>query len=307
MQKTEGMILTNLGNQMISQALSQGLALIFTKISIGDGELGVLENPKELSNLKKNFKDIQISSIDSETVGEVRIRGAFTNKGFTQTFHWGEIGIFAKVGNEGTEKLYSYCNFGLDTEPIIMDDGTNIVERVIDTYNIIKDTANYTAVINSSIFATINDLKDSFNSVLTKITESFISPFLKGAPTATTPELGDNSARIPTTSWVRNAMGNIMETLGFVYNTNAGTNKGGYIQFPSCFKNFKIQWSLLYTDTSGFVTWTFPISFSYGGLVSGTNYSGGYTNIMTTPSNTLTSAQLKANGQYSIMAIAVGF
>lgn len=169
MQKTEGMILTNLGNQMISQALAQGLALIFTKISIGDGELGVLENPKELSNLKKYFKDIQISSIGSETVGEVRIRGAFTNKGFTQTFHWGEIGIFAKVGNEGTEKLYSYCNFGLDTEPIAMDDGTNVVERIIDTYNIIKDTANYTAIINSSIFATIKDLQDSSNSLTNTI------------------------------------------------------------------------------------------------------------------------------------------
>lgn len=164
-----GMILTNNGQELITQALL-GRTLSFTKVKIGEGILSG-QNEKELTELISPYKEIDLTSIEKKGDGIARVRVAFSNEGFPRVVNFREVGVFAKIDDE-VEVLYSYENYGDAVESIPADDGLNIVEKIIDTMNYVDDADNVTAIIDkSAVYATMVDLEETQSALGTGISE----------------------------------------------------------------------------------------------------------------------------------------
>lgn len=173
-----GMILTNNGQELLTQALL-GRTLSFTKVKIGEGILSG-QTEKELTELISPYKEIDITSIAKVGEGLTRIRVAFSNEGFPRVVNFREVGVFAKINDE-VEVLYSYENYGDAVESIPADDGVNIVEKIIDTINYVDDADNVTAIIDkSAVYATMVDLEEAQSTLGTGISELNESKLEKG-------------------------------------------------------------------------------------------------------------------------------
>lgn len=97
-------VITDLAQTRVNEAINANQPLIFTKLSIGKGkQVGDL---KKVSSLKTHFMDL---SVAKELQGETtKLFSRLSNEGFVDEAHITELGIFAKVGNAGTEFLYMY-------------------------------------------------------------------------------------------------------------------------------------------------------------------------------------------------------
>ena len=162
-----GMILTNAGQELITQALL-GKTLTFTKVKIGEGILSG-QNEKELTELISPYKEIDISKVEKAGKGLTKVRVVFSNEGFQRVVNFREVGVYAKIDDE-VEVLYSYENYGDAVESIPADDGINIVEKIIDTMNYVDDADNVTAIIDkSAVYATMVDLEEAQSAICIEI------------------------------------------------------------------------------------------------------------------------------------------
>lgn len=149
MGQYSGMLLTNDGKNLQAQAQS-GLALIITKVALGDGLPVQGENYETFTALKNQIKTFNIQDIQVTGDGQSRVRCVITNDALSTGFFVREIGIFAKIGQSGTEKLYSYTNAGTQAD-FLPAKGVNIVEQTLDTYIVIGNATNVTAVIDDRV------------------------------------------------------------------------------------------------------------------------------------------------------------
>lgn len=140
-------IFTNLG-LALQQKAELGAALSFTKIGLGDGELGSQTIP-ELTALIHEVKTLDINKLKMLTNGTVAIGGMLSNQNISTGFYWRELALFATDPDVG-EILYCYGNAGALAE-YIPAGGTEIVEKQIDVLAIIGNAANVSAVINESL------------------------------------------------------------------------------------------------------------------------------------------------------------
>ena len=152
-------LLTNLGLDLLAQAQT-GEELIFTKVHLGDGEL-TGENIEELTSLLSDKMQVGLQSIKQTDTGKVRIRFVFSSEDVVSNFFVREIGLYAKIGEEGEEQLYAYTNAGNLADYLSKDNVGD--ETMIDIDVIIGNAANVTAVVSSGIYATVKDLEDHNN------------------------------------------------------------------------------------------------------------------------------------------------
>ncbi|GMB01083.1 discoidin domain-containing protein [Pelosinus sp. IPA-1] len=154
-----GMILTTAGLNLQAQAQLGG-ELIITKICVGDGLLADGESYDSLTALKKQIMSLGIQDMAVTGDGQSRIRALMTNDSITTGFFVREVGVFAKIGAEGTETLYSYTNAG-DKADYLPSKGINVVEEVLEVYIIVGNAQNVTCTINDRVtLATKQDLHD---------------------------------------------------------------------------------------------------------------------------------------------------
>lgn len=143
-----GLILTNKGR--ILQAKAQtGIQLNFTRIAVGDGELGS-SSILDMKALKHQIKSLEITKIQVLTDGKAKLGCILTNENLQEGFYWREVGIFAQDPDLG-EILYCYGNSGVNSEYIPATGGADIVEKQIDIVTIVGNATNVSATLNSSI------------------------------------------------------------------------------------------------------------------------------------------------------------
>lgn len=161
MAEYPSIVLTNSGLDMIAESQA-GQNLIFTKLKIGDGTLGTGESIAALTALKSPKLDIPIQGFLNQGNGQVRLRYLVDNSGVAvnQGFFMREVGIYAKIGETGAEKLYAYTNGGNKVD-WIPDKNTPIDAQIFDIFVLIGNASNVTVVINgSATYATVLDLTE---------------------------------------------------------------------------------------------------------------------------------------------------
>lgn len=167
--RTDGAIITNAGQELLSYALANNKQVNFTKVKLGKGDVNTFDEAKKLTDVVSFYKQIPITSIARNNAGIVRIRSSFTNADFPLQVVLKEIGVFAVVEGK-SEVLFGYVNDG-EGESFPPGSSGNIVERVRDIYVGVSTTTQVTAVVDRSVvYATIYDLDEEIAKCAKKIT-----------------------------------------------------------------------------------------------------------------------------------------
>ncbi|MBX4259724.1 hypothetical protein KTC96_24680 (plasmid) [Clostridium estertheticum] len=104
------MSITNAGQILYTKAQA-GKPIVFTKLSIGSGQIGT-QNPATLTNLVQSKFDILISSIIPNTLAQsAAISGTINNANILEAAYICEIGLWAMDPDVGLI-LYSYASAG---------------------------------------------------------------------------------------------------------------------------------------------------------------------------------------------------
>lgn len=148
------------------QAKAQaGTALKFTKMQLGDGELGS-QAIAAMTGLVNPLITVGVSSVKAGN-NYATVKSNFSNSGLTTGFYWREIGVFAadpeKPNDRNSDILYCYANAGSLAE-YIPAAGSEIVEKIISIPCIIGDAENVSAKVASEIYATKDELNEHIDN-----------------------------------------------------------------------------------------------------------------------------------------------
>lgn len=148
------------------QAKAQaGTALKFTKMQLGDGELGS-QAIAAMTGLVNPLITVGISDVKAGN-NYATVKSNFSNSELTTGFYWREIGVFAadpeKPNDRNSDILYCYANAGSLAE-YIPAAGSEIIEKIISIPCIIGDAENVSAQVASEIYATKEALKEHIDN-----------------------------------------------------------------------------------------------------------------------------------------------
>jgi hypothetical protein len=153
-----GLILTNKGRALQAK-VQAGAILHFTRIGVGDGNLGSQSIP-DLNALISEKKSLAITKLKTQSGGKAVVGGVLSNQDVTVGFYFREIGLFAQDPDVG-EILYCYANAGAGAEYIAPGGGPDVIEKTIDIIAITANAATVTATLDSSlVYASQEDLQD---------------------------------------------------------------------------------------------------------------------------------------------------
>lgn len=158
MAKYPNIKLTQKGLDMAINA-DKSKKLIYTKIGIGDGKLEENEDILKLTAMKSRKIYADIADINNDTNNQVTLETVVSNKVVNDGFYARQIGIYAKLGEDGEEVLYGYANAG-DEADYMPDKTQPIDELKLRITLIVGNVDNVTAIVNSSIiFITLADCR----------------------------------------------------------------------------------------------------------------------------------------------------
>lgn len=147
MAQFPGLTFTKTGYEMITRAAS-GLTddqLIITKAKLGSGVFN--GDIRSLTDLVTPKLDVSLSAYKSLGNGQIEYTFTYDNKSIFAGFPHREVGIYAKNGAAGIEKLIAYSNAG-DNYSYISDVSKPIPIQTMKLILSVGDTQNMTAVVN---------------------------------------------------------------------------------------------------------------------------------------------------------------
>lgn len=247
--------MTTEGLNMIAKASSGNTEdrLIITKVKLGDG---VSEgNIRDYTDVISSKKEVTLAEWEDRGDGRFRYTFIYNNEGVKTGFYHREIGLFAKNGDSGTEKLIAYSNAG--SYPGYIDDETKEIPYQRLMINIgVGDTDNVSGQVDVSNAVTI-EMLDEHNT--DENAHSNLIKRLFGSATATM-----DSVKNSIQEWCKESIASIfgiasatqtnvknkileyaqeqinswLETLGIRYNIA----QNGYICLGKLFGDAIIQW-----------------------------------------------------------------
>mgnify|MGYP000886063794 CR=1 FL=1 len=149
-------VTTNQGKNMVTESIRTHSAIIFTKISLGDGLLNG-ETIETMTGLKHRLLDGNVPKINHLGNGEIEAVSTVSNSGLTAGFFARELGLFAKLGEEGEEQLFAYTNAGSNASYI--PPNTSVDEKMLGIQLGVGDAivqVNY----QSHLYITYEQLED---------------------------------------------------------------------------------------------------------------------------------------------------
>jgi len=275
-------LITNAGLDLIAEANAQGEALIFTKVKLGDGSLPEGQSIQTMTALISPKLESELTS-GSVKNGQAKLRFSVENSGLDEGFFAREVGVFAKVGEEGTETLYAYTNGGNYVDYIPNKD-VPIDAQIMDVYIVTGNAATVQIQVDSAAYATVLDLEEhntgSDSHPLT--IDDTIVPTSDSAPMPTilnnianmlksiSGETGWKSVPAKSLASLVSALstGITVAADGTFSNPTLGITglmaKNGYICFGKNFGGLILQWgySSVIVAANGEAHLTFPVSFT---------------------------------------------
>ena len=162
MAQFPGLSLTVQGNKMILKS-STGKTedrLIITKAVIGDGQLTA--SIDGLTEIVSKKLEIGLSQVKEVANGQMQLQFNFDNRNVANGFYWREVGLYAKNGDSGEEKLIGYSNAkGLTS---YIPDKTNIIpmQRLVIALGV-GDNPNVKGEVDFSSAITLEQLEEAIN------------------------------------------------------------------------------------------------------------------------------------------------
>lgn len=264
------------GSNLLVEAIKSKKPLIFTRISLGDGTLTESESIESLTALKHPMAQNTVQSINSRGNGEIDVVATISNASVTSGFYARELGVFAKVGDTGTEKLFAYTNAGAQAS--YTPAGTSLDEKLITVTFYIGNDVNVQINLNSQLYITqaaldahnsaTNAHQDAFNKKLDITSNQYAKAIAKHNQGLQVTK-GDNSREVinfitdnyndSDINKVLN-LGQLKSLLGQgAIVASKLTNNSGYVKFAN---GFTIQWGFGGQDNVTKTEVTFPIRFT---------------------------------------------
>lgn len=260
-------LMTTQGLSLISEANATGQALTFSKVLLGDGNLEG-DSIQSLTQLKGPKLELAVTGGTNLGSGQFQIRAVCSNASLDAGFFAREVGVYAKVGATGVEKLIAYTNGGnfvdyipdksvpIDSQifkiDIVVGDTENVTVQVKDETYLIKaemDEHNASGSAHENRFKLFEKVSELGDDIIKKLA-------LTSAITAVT--------AMQTNSWFGQLLKMVLNASGVKYNIA----QNGYVCLGSFFGGLIMQWG---SNEHGWVT--FPIAFnSFRKII--TNYQG---------------------------------
>ena len=252
------------GSNLLVESVKSKKPLIFTRIALGDGTLTESESIEGLTALKHPMAQNSVQAINSRVNGEIDVVATISNANITSGFYARELGVFAKVGDTGTEKLFAYTNAGAQAS--YTPDGTSLDEKLITVTFYIGNDVNVKINLNSQLYITqaaldahnsaTNAHQDAFNKKL-DISSNQYAKFIAKHNQGLQVTKGDNSQEIINfiannyndgdTNKVLN-LSTLKSLLGqgAIVASKLDAN-AGFVKFAN---GFTIQWGLTWFDSN---------------------------------------------------------
>lgn len=264
------------GSNLLVEAIKSKKPLIFTRIALGDGTLTESESIENLTALKHPMAQNTVQAINSRGNGEIDVVATISNASVTSGFYARELGVFAKVGDTGTEKLFAYTNAGAQAS--YTPAGTSLDEKLITVTFYIGNDVNVQINLNSQLYITqaaldahnsaTNAHQDAFNKKLDITSNQYAKAIAKHNQGLQVTK-GDNSREVinfitdnyndSDINKVLN-LGQLKRLLGQgAIVASKLTGNGGYVKFAN---GFTIQWGVGGQDNVTKTEVIFPIRFT---------------------------------------------
>lgn len=154
-------VTTQLGKNMIAESFKTKKGIIFTKVALGEGLLNS-GNINDLTNLVSKIVDGEVSAVNTISTSEIEVVSTINNRALTRGYYARELGLFAKLGEGGQEKLFAYTNAGSDASYV--PPNSSIDEKII-TITIGIGNASITINPKSHIYLTEARLNQHENDI----------------------------------------------------------------------------------------------------------------------------------------------
>ena len=272
MAKYPAVITTMAGTNTIAEANASKQALIFTKIVIGAGD-----NPASIPRataLTDKRLELAITKSVKTGDGQFMVQGLLSNKNLEAGFYAREIGLMAKVGENGQEVLFSYTNGGNYVD-YIPDKNTPMDSYTFTITTVVGNAEKVQAIVSDNGVASVHDLEahnsdehahdDRFNAIIQQINSMITSEdnndSLAKAPTLQLVKTLLSGLNIKNATDVVKALGDeTLQSVGVRYdfsNVNAW-----YICLGKLFGNLIIQGGICGESANKTTYWAFPIAFT---------------------------------------------
>ena len=264
------------GSNLLVEAIKSKKPLIFTRIALGDGTLTESESIESLTALKHPMAQNTVQAINSRGNGEIDVVATISNASVTSGFYARELGVFAKVGDTGAEKLFAYTNAGAQAS--YTPAGTSLDEKLITVTFYIGNDVNVKINLNSQLYITqaaldahnsaTNAHQDAFNKKLDVTSNQYAKAIAKHNQGLQVTK-GDNSREVInfiTDNYSDSDINKVLN-LGQLKNllgqgaiiASKLTNNGGFVKFAN---GFTIQWGIGGQDNVTKTEVIFPIRFT---------------------------------------------
>lgn len=158
--------ITDLGTAMLAQVMAGQGVLTFTKVVMGDGNMPSTQTPATMTDVVSPRAQASITKAVVAENGTAVVGARFSNESQESDFEWKELGLYAKVGESGTEQLYSY---GWTPAGELIPAGTTsttLIEKLVDVVTYVGDATEVTAIFDPDFIPQVSRIsEDSIASI----------------------------------------------------------------------------------------------------------------------------------------------
>ena len=153
--------ITDLGTAMLAQVMAGQGVLTFTKLVLGDGNMPSTQTPATMTDVVSPKAQASITKAVVGESGTAIVGARFSNESQESDFEWKELGLYAKVGEGGTEQLYSY---GWTPAGELIPAGTTsttLIEKLVDVVTYVGDAAEVTAIFDPDFIPQVSRIEET--------------------------------------------------------------------------------------------------------------------------------------------------
>ena len=151
---------TDLGSALLARVMAGEGKLTFTRIVMGNGNMPSTQTPATMTDVVSPKATMSITKAAVGANQTAVIGGRFDNTEVSDEFEWKELGVYAKVGEDVGDVLYSY-GYTTAGELIPAGGGATVIEKLVDLVTYVGDAAEVTAVFDPDFIPQVSRIEET--------------------------------------------------------------------------------------------------------------------------------------------------